>query len=87
MRTLIAFFKPLVAALHGAVALQCATDGALEGFYTAWVFEVFVIPGVLWGGIFLHYLSRRKTKGVAEAKAKMWNDALFVLFLVYPLVS
>ena len=76
---LIVVFKPLVAAIHGFVALECLHG---SGFYMAWNIEVFVIPAALWLGIFLYYLSRRATVGEAEARSKMYSEAFFVLFLV-----
>jgi hypothetical protein len=84
LRELIAFFKPLVAAIHGLVALECA--GVTGGFYTAWILEVFIIPGVLYAFIFIHYLLRRRSIGHRAAAAKATNDAFFVLFIIYPLL-
>ena len=82
--SLIAIFKPLVAAIHGLVALECA--GLTGGFYVAWTFEVIVVPCVLWGCVLLYYLSRVATVGHTEAAAKAYNDAFFVLFLAYPVI-
>jgi hypothetical protein len=76
---LMLFFKPLVAAIHGFVALECMHG---SGFYMAWNIEVFFIPGAFWLGIFLYYFSRRVTVGEATARAKMYNEAFFVLFMV-----
>jgi hypothetical protein len=76
---LMMFFKPLVAAIHGFVALECVHG---SGFYMAWKIEVFVIPGAFWLGTFLYYLSRRATVGEEEARSKMYNEAFFVLFMV-----
>ena len=67
------------------VALECA--GLTGGFYTAWNFEVFFVPGFLWMGVFVYYLYRRVGVGDAKATAKAINDAFFVLFLMYPLVG
>ena len=85
MSNLIKVFKPLIAAIHGFVALECA--GLTGGFYVAWVFEVFVIPLLLWGCVGLYYLARLRTVGAKEAAAKSADDALFVLFVVYPMMS
>ena len=85
MAALIKFFKPLIAAIHGFVALECA--GLTGGFYVAWVVEVFVIPGLLWFCVGVYYLVRRRTVGVKEANAASSDDAMFILFCVYPMVS
>lgn len=84
LAAIIKIFKPLVAAVHGAVALECA--GMTGGFYTAWIVEVFLIPCFLWACVLLYYFCRRSTVGHAEAAAKAYNDAFFVLFLLYPLI-
>ena len=76
---LIMIFKPLVATIHGFVALECVHG---SGFYMAWKIEVFVIPGAFWLGTFMYYLSRRATVGEEEARSKMYNEAFFVLFMV-----
>ena len=67
------------------MALECA--GLTGGFYVAWLFEVFVIPATLWGCVGVYYIVRRGTLGVKEANAKSSDDALFVLFCVYPMMS
>eukprot|EP01046_Picozoa_sp_COSAG06_P029965 COSAG06_NODE_2819_length_6234_cov_2.814996_1_plen_1898_part_00 len=85
MAALIKIFKPLIAAIHGFVALECA--GLTGGFYVAWLVEVFVIPALLWGCVGVYYLVRRRTLGPKEANAKSSDDALFVLFCVYPMIS
>lgn len=81
---IIAVFKPLVAAVHGVVALECA--GLTGGFYVAWMFEVLVVPCILWGCVLLYFFSRVATVGRAEAAAKAYNEAFFVLFLTYPVI-
>jgi hypothetical protein len=85
MAALIKVFKPFVAAIHGFVALECA--GLTGGFYVVWLVEVFVIPATLWGCVGVYYLVRRRTVGVKEAVAQSTDDALFVLFCVYPMMS
>merc|ERR1711871_1600407 len=82
---LVKVFKPLVAAIHGFVALECA--GLTEGFYTAWLIECFVIPAALWSCVGMYYLARRRKLPIKEANAKASDDALFVLFIVYPIIS
>lgn len=67
------------------MALECA--GLTGGFYVAWLFEVFVIPATLWGCVGVYYIVRRGTLGVKEANAKSSDDALFILFCVYPMMS
>ena len=68
-RAFVAVFKPLVAAIHGLVALECA--GLTGGFYVAWTFEVVVVPCVLWGCVLLYYLCRVATVGHKAAAAKV----------------
>jgi hypothetical protein len=45
------------------------------------------VPGCLWAGVFVYYLYRRAAIGDAKAAAKAINDAFFVLFLMYPLIT
>ena len=84
---MVRLFKPLVAAIHGFVALECA--GLTGGFYVAWLFEVLVIPLVLWGVCFIRYMWQLKTTGqdaqaTNVARATFISRTFFVLFVVYP---
>ena len=82
---IVKIFKPLVAAIHGFVALECA--GLTGGFYVVWLVEVFGIPIALWGCVGVYYFVHRGTLGAKEAAARSADDGLFVLFVVYPMVS
>jgi hypothetical protein len=81
---LFAIFKPLVANIHGVVALECA---GLRDFYSTWVFEIFVIPIFLAGVVLAYYAYRLKIEGRAVADSKFRNEAFFVLFIIYPFIT
>ena len=81
---LFKFFRPFTANIHGLVALECA---GLKDFYSSWIFEVFVVPSVLWACVGAYYLYRRNTVGVALANALALSEGFFVLFLVYPVIT
>jgi hypothetical protein len=81
---LFTIFKPLVANIHGVVALECA---GLRNFYSAWVVEVFIIPTVLWGIVLCFYMYRKRIAGPSIAISNFRNEAFFVLFMVYPFIT
>ena len=65
-------------AINGVIALQCI---GIQDFYLGWIFEVFVIPGIILVMILLYYLYQRTvlTDGVAEAD--LTDRLFFLLFL------
>ena len=70
-----------------AILTLTAALAGLGGFYLPWTVEVVVVPCVLWSCVLLYYLSRVATVGQVEAAAKAYNDAFFVLFLAYPVIT
>eukprot|EP01046_Picozoa_sp_COSAG06_P014091 COSAG06_NODE_863_length_11877_cov_16.370012_4_plen_807_part_00 len=80
----LASFKPLVANIRGVVALECA---GLADFHSTWLVEVIAIPLTLLAFLGGFYIYRRQIQGPLVALNKLFSEAFFLLFLIYPFVS
>lgn len=76
--------KPLVANVRGIVALECA---GLSNFYGTWLVEVVAIPFTLLTFLVGFYIYRRRFQGATVALSKLFSEAFFLLFIIYPFVS
>lgn len=81
---LFAWFKPLVVNINGVVAMECA---GLKHFYSTWVFEVFIVPAVLWIPVACYWVYRLSKQGRVIANAKASDEAFLILFICYPFVT
>eukprot|EP01047_Picozoa_sp_COSAG01_P101405 COSAG01_NODE_31144_length_603_cov_0.585317_2_plen_93_part_01 len=48
---------------------------------------VFVVPGIIWLLLILQYLARRAAGDADEAKAHLYNQGFFALFITYPFIT